>query len=158
MTDELLTRALASYAAEPRSGLEQRVLHHVRLVAHRPRPARLLWAFAVVVLACALFLVLTRSAQKPEMARSVTRAPNPSPLAAAAPEVRPTPRPPARSLPRQTVFPVPVPLTEGERALIALVQRHPGIVAEAANREKRNAEAIEIEPLEIRPLRTESSQ
>jgi hypothetical protein len=68
---------------------------------------------------------------------------------------RPTTTPRNPPAPRRATFPAPAPLTDGERALLALFNQHPEVKIEAKT---GNFGPLEIEPLEIRPLRSETDQ
>ena len=57
--------------------------------------------------------------------------------------------------PRKDVFPSRTGLTDGERALLMLMQRHPETALEVS---KANLGLIEIQPIEIRPLQAEIDQ
>jgi hypothetical protein len=149
--DELLDTAIATYVESPRPGLELRVIYRVR--TNRRTWYFLLPVLAAATLACVAFFF-------------------PHTYTAPALEFHPTIQPPppiersfARQikkktvLPRQSTFPMATPLTEGERALLALAQRHPDTATVvAANLKKTSSDLPEIEPLEIAPLRTEAGQ
>jgi hypothetical protein len=151
--DELLDSALATYVESPRPGLEQRIMYRVRARRH---PWRLIVpAFALVALACvALFFPRPRTSTSRERHSGVQARP--------APQVSETPTGSIhrkRLLAKQATFPMATPLTEGERALLALGQQHPETAVDvAANLKKANSDLPEIEPLEIPPLRPETGQ
>lgn len=146
MVDRLLNEVLAPQEIEPRAGLEQRILANLRA---QPEPWpwwrwMMLWvpaAAAVVLLA--IILRPTRPAQ-PTKAPDVVERQSAPPVVASSvstPEGVVAHRKPARdvaqpqkmiaaaattaSLPRQTVFPSPVPLTPEETMLLTLLRRNP---------------------------------
>jgi hypothetical protein len=143
--DELLDSALATYVESPRPGLELRVMHRLR--AKRRTWHFLLPVLAAATLACvAFFFPRTYTAPTLEF-RSTTQPPPPIERSFARQIRKKT------VVPRQSTFPKATPLTEGERALLALAQRHPDTAAVvAANLKKANSDLPEIEPLEIAPL------
>jgi hypothetical protein len=146
MTDDLLDKAIASYSSEPRSGLEERVLQHVHARTRRRRYATFFW----LPIAAGLLLIFTLPRHHdpaPPLPRLVVTA-RPPVLPPQVLRVAHKPRP----LPRQSVFPTPVPLTAGEKALLSLMQKHP----EAA--QWKSSEPLEIAPLEFQPLKTEIVQ
>lgn len=145
--DDLLNRALASYStAEPRLGLERRVLNSV-LTA--PKPSRFpRWVIAIPVLASVLFLLIDRK-ESPRPARPPITA-----RQMVTPEIVRAAETPARrrqvrmrSAQKPAAFPTPSPLTTEERALLQLVARAP---------EKAVGFAVElaatIEPIRVEPL------
>jgi hypothetical protein len=153
--DELLDGAIASYTETPRPGLEQRVMYGIR--SKRRRRWRLLVpALALAALVC-LALIFPRQ-------HSVTQTPSVAPAQVAQTSVRLPPPPPIRvkradGRPKQPAFPMSTPLTEGERALLALSQQHQDTaITMSANLKKTNSDLPEIEPLEIPPLRSEAGQ
>lgn len=143
--DDLLDSALASYgAAEPRPGLERRVLNTV-LAA--PKPFRFpRWIYAIPVLAPVLFLLIDRK-----------ESPRPTPPATATqtvttPEIKRAADTPARrkhirarSAPRPNAFPSPSPLTREERAALQLLARAPEQAAGFAF-------DTTIQPIRVEPL------
>ncbi len=125
--DELLDEALAGYVAEPRAGLERRVLHRVRSARKR----FWLWipVFAVAMLAC--LYVVTRRDRVPVV---VVPIPIRHEVIAEAPvAAKHVVRPLRAGLPKKDVFPSQTGLTEGERALLMLMQRHPETALKAAS-------------------------
>ena len=159
--DELLDEALASYVGEPRAGLERRVL---RRVLHGVRSAEKrfwLWTpvFSAAVLAC-LFVVSyvgTRREQIPVVVGPVPIRQEVHEAKAEAPVAeKRVVRPRRAVLRKKDVFPSPTGLTEGERALLMLTQRHPETALKVVS--KSSLEPIEIQLLEIRPIQTDSGQ
>src|SRR5690242_15687415 len=119
--DELLERALATYAgAEPRPGLEQRVIARVFSEPARPRFRWLRWAWAVPALAGAVVAVLSipRTPAPPQAPRPPAAV---VPVASAAPvPARPAIHRRHRAAqPKPRLFPTPSPLTAEERLLVA---------------------------------------
>lgn len=147
--DDLLDSALASYcSAQPRPGLERRVVNNV-LTARRPfRFPR--WTFAIPVVASLVFLLIHRTQSPPR--------PTPPPVTAhnavRHPETVRTTKAAAprrhvrtRSAPKPTSFPTPSPLTAEERAVLQLVARAPEQVAGFAGELAATIQPIRIEPL-----------
>ena len=161
--DALLDEALAGYSShEPRPGLEQRILNRVRAAGLAPRFAFPRWVFAVPALACLLLwagIFWIRHAAKPErpeVAHTVAKI--------SAPPVPPaTPEPSRRAVrrrharyPKLPQFPAPAPITNEERALLALVARAPKEAREAlAETRPRNPEPVRIEEINIPPLQSD---
>jgi len=176
--DDLLDSALAQYAqAEPRAGLEGRLLARLRL---EPERAAFGWrwlpmaAAAAVVLAAVLYFSGGRESRPPEVAVE------PRPLVAptvTAPTVTPTPGPPAplasraglrpRSAPRASIqaaaasssvrreqFPSPAALSEQEQLLLRFVKQTPPRELQGLARQNR-AETIQelrVDALDIPPV------
>ncbi len=167
-TDKLLDAGLTSYsAAEPRPGLEQRLLAGLRAA---PPPALWLdwrWVGALATAAVALVVIVVFSLRQPPAPETPpqTAVTQPSPVAPApavsAPQVikppqvaeatvrrRPRPVQEARvESPRLATFPAPAPLSEQERLLLLFARQAPqeaALVAQARNRP--------TEPLGIAPL------
>ena len=161
--DALLDEALRGYSgSEPRPGLEQRILNRVHAAGPAPRFTFPRWVFAIPVFASLLLLAgifwLQRAPKPlpPEVARTVEKA--------SAPEVPPIRRePPRRTVrrrhsryPTQQQFPAPAPITNEERALLALVARAPREAREALGETRpRNPEPIRIEEINIAPLQSD---
>jgi hypothetical protein len=144
MVDRLLNEALAPQEIEPRAGLEQRILANLR-AQPEPWPWRrwlMLWVPAVAAVLIALAVGL-RMSSKPQPARpavAIEHQPTPPmkqpvpPAPVVAAERKPS-RDVARpqkvvaatrpALPRQDVFPSPVPLTPEETMLLTLLRRNP---------------------------------
>jgi len=163
--DRRIDNALAGYSgAEPLAGLEERVLRRVRVASRR----RVLgWAAAIAVAASVVVTV------------SVVRAPHhsdpPTYRVGIPAVVRPVPvvdkarvvtvrrartrARRARPLPKLEQFPTPVPLTAEERALVAFVEHHPAEAQQVfAALQKRSNEPIEIQPIQIPPLRSDGAE
>ncbi len=175
--DELLDSALARYrSAEPRPGLEERLLGRLRA---EPQPKAWLgwtWRLAagVAVLGTVLLTVLLR--------RTVHITPG-SPAPSSAVEARKMDSPPSRlkaafvepiakshptrrassyltrqlrsqrigEKPHKDVFPSPAPLSEQEKLLLRYVRENPAPVLVALQRATDALEEIRIEPLEMPP-------
>jgi hypothetical protein len=147
--DEVLDEALAGYVAEPRAGLERRVLHRMRTKGKQA------WfvvpVFAVAVVVC--LFVMMRQERVPVVVVPEVRV-GISKVAATPVVVKRVVRRRV-ALPRRDVFPSPTGLTDGERALLALMQRHPEMALEVS---KTKLGLIEIQPIEILPLQAEIDQ
>ncbi len=158
--DALLEEALPGYSGhEPHPGLEQRILNRVRAAGPAPRFPR--WVFAIPALAGLLVLAgifWKREAPKvprPEAAHTVAKI--------SAPAVPPVKPEPARRTtrrhtryPKQPVFPAPTPLTNEERALLALAAHAPKEAREALTQTRpRDPEPIRIEEIKIQPLQSD---
>jgi hypothetical protein len=149
MVDRLLNEALAPQEIEPRAGLEQRILANLR-AQPEPRPWRrwmMLWVPAAVAAVLIALAVGLRMSSNPQQARpAVAIEHQPTPPTPMKQPVPPAPvvaaeRKPARdvarprkmiaaaatkpALPRQDVFPSPVPLTPEETMLLTLLRRNP---------------------------------
>lgn len=153
--DDLLDAALASYAGEPRAGIEARVLSRVRAAGRRTRRTLSSWA-ALLAAGCltAGIVVWRRHAPAPERVKVVEIKKNPSVVVARNAE----PQKPMRKLRKHVEFPDRAPLTREERGLVAFVRSEP----EEAQRMLGDMRPIEIEPLrvekiEIEPLPEEES-
>jgi hypothetical protein len=150
--DELLDTAIATYVESPRPGLERRVMNRLR--AERPAWRLIVPAFALAALGCmALFIPRHHATPPPLEIHPIAQAhPAPGKQISVVPINR------KRAFPKQTTFPMATPLTEGERALLALSQQHPEEAARVAVNLKKTVSDLEIEPLEIAPLRSETGQ
>ncbi|MCI0403833.1 MAG: hypothetical protein L0212_09955 [Acidobacteria bacterium] len=172
-TDKLLDAGLARYSqAEPRPGLEQRILAGLRA---QPRPSFWLdwrWASALATVAVPLLVIvifLMRQPSAPEMPpqTAVTLpspvAPPPAPVptpTAAAPHPnalatsRLDPRPEGRlgAGPRLGTFPAPAPLSEQERLLLLFMQQAPKEHLVARQLGAGPIERLQFQPLSFAPL------
>lgn len=159
--DRLIDGALASYSsAEPLAGLEGRVLNRVR-VARAARRWMFAWGLglavaASVVVAPVVVWTEREAVPKPVEVGQVKRA---FPTATARlPRLVPKRVSVKRSrgpnpLPKLDQFPTPTPLTAEERALLALVEHNPKEAQMFADLQKRAEEPIEIQEIQIAPLR-----
>lgn len=174
--EELLHEALSEYRdAEPLAGLESRVL---RRLGSQRQERKQLWLRWGTLAACAAALVFatwigvkTRSPRPEAAARDVTVRPSGAPMPQA--PVPPSREPhvkarasehlemlahgpnaaiavvaPRRSNGWSQQFPVPVPLTQEEQALMTALDRHP----EALRTSPEPDLAVVIAEIEIRPL------
>jgi hypothetical protein len=164
--DRTIDSALAGYSGvEPLAGLEERVLHRVR-GAEAGRRRVFGWAVALVAAALVVPVVVVRAPRHSESKTYTVGIPavtRPVP-AVETPRVAPKQRVKShrlrpRTLPKQEQFPAPTPITTEERALLAFVGQHPADAQEAfAELQKRSDEPIEIQPIQIPPLRSDGAQ
>jgi hypothetical protein len=170
--DRLIDGALSGYSsADPMDGLEDRVLRRVQAAGaarRSPWPYRL--GFAIPALAALLLagIALWMGRDSQSFTSDATRkaaVSESSPLAARVVEPKRGnrtgrgPSAPARSLPKEECFPTPTPMTDEERALAAWVRRAPLEAAQVlADLQKRSAEPIEIQPIDIPPLPGDGAQ
>jgi hypothetical protein len=170
--DRVIDGALSGYSsADPMDGLEDRVLRRVQAAAAARRsPWFYRLGFAVPALAALLLagIALWMETRKAAVSEppSLTSQPQlslaPAPRVAAPERGNKTGRgysAPARSLPKEECFPAPTPMTNEERALVAWVGRAPLEAAQAfADLQKRSAEPIEIQPIQLPPLQSDGAQ
>jgi len=171
--DELINAALPGYsAAEPRPGLEQRVMAASVAVGRSPNRSFWGWALAIPVVACLLLFLLFATRHRPSSgfataglhASPATSAPDqpklalqtPSPAIIKKPTLRGLTagaRKPPPALPKQDVFPTPTPLTPEETSLIALgsagVQTAPPSTAATTDIDPIRIAELRIEPLSV---------
>jgi hypothetical protein len=145
--DRILDAGIASYGdAEPRMGLERRVL--ARVGARRRRWVCFGWAGVAAAAAAVLFAVALRPApvlERPEPLVALIPAAElkmSTPPSVVRRVVKPRPVP----LPKQDVFPSVTPLTREERALVAWASKAPELF------EKPSMAPIEIPEIKIEPL------
>jgi hypothetical protein len=149
--DELIAEALGCYsAAKPRPGFERRVLN--RLPAVQPARRRFLpWAFGAAAVAVSVIAALITPVRSPvrQPPRELITQTN-----AGAPALNPR-------IPVRRVIPsrgpgipgAPAPLTDQEKALLALVERVPLQARELLSvTEPQPIEPITIEEISISPL------
>jgi hypothetical protein len=149
--DELIAEALGSYsAAKPRPGLERRVLN--RLPGVRPARRRYLpWAFGAAAVAVSVVLLLITPVRTPvrqPRRELITQSPVVAPVLNPQIPVR-------RKVPShgRKGLGTPAPLTDQEKALLALVERVPLQAEELLrNSGPQPIEAITIEEISIPPL------
>ena len=169
--DQLIDAALPSYsAAEPRPGLEQRILAHALA---EPQPKRSLawaWALALPTVACLLaflFFAGRQNSNRNTLQATATTAPiplrqlhrkRPQRIHSVPPRKRPLPTKMSaqpsvtrETLPKQDVFPSPSPLTDEERAAIALV-RDPPQMPRQTDTARVEISPIHIAELQIKPI------
>ncbi len=161
--DEILDRALGRYCdAEPREGLDGRILERVRAAK---RSAATGWIWAV---ACAAVLAIVASLYVPTNGKTPKPfEPAVAPLVTATPPVRwsfdvhyhPIRRRTARrELPKLPDFPSRTPLTAEERALLQFVSESPKeAVKLLSDWQQKAAQPIQIEPIQIVPLESGDS-
>jgi hypothetical protein len=175
--DELLDAALARHrSADPRPGLEGRVLAHLRA---EPRPApwfRWGWlpalaSVAALMLAVGAFYAARRGVVpervSPMVARTAEQPPVAAPPAPAELSVPPRqPRPAVPRLeqpqpvqvavvvasPRRPQFPTPAPLSEQEKLLLRYVSETPKEILLATLTKRRSLEELRLEELQIPAL------
>jgi hypothetical protein len=169
--DDVIDGALPGYSrADPMDGLEDRVLRRIQAAG---ATRRISWffrlGFAIPALAAVLFACIALRMEW----KSQSRTTNATPMTAvSAPQLS---LPPAarvvapkrgngtgqgpRSLPKEEFFPARTPITDEERALVAWVGRAPAEAAQAfADLERRSAEPIAIQPIQIPPLQSDGAQ
>ena len=150
LVDQALARALAPKSIEPRDGLEDRLLANLAAQPQRRPWWRRMWVPALVAAAIIALLIGARLLRMPaphgiesknapqlqQQAPAVTNVPAEQSQKTSLAK-KETPRRTRRlaphvqlastsvSLPKQSVFPTPVPPTAEERLLLALVHRRP---------------------------------
>lgn len=180
--DDVIDGALPAYSsADPMEGLENRVLRRVQAAGaarRSPWPYRL--EFAIPALAVLLFVGIalrigwnsgsrtTGAARRAAVSEPSSLTPGPQPSPAPAALVAEPKRgikkgkahgAPAKSLPKKECFPTPTPMTDEERALVAWVAREPIEAVQAfAELQRRSAEPIAIQPIQIPPLQSDGAQ
>lgn len=167
--DELLRASLRQYAsAEPRPGLEGRVLAGVRARQQAAR-RRQAWAWAVGMAGvAAIVTLLVIHWPRPQPPPSPVAAKAPADLSApavakVAPPMQPTlphrpprPAPPSRVDTRPQQFPTPRPLSEQERLLLVYAQSLQGSsTASLPVADENPGHDLEIPPLHIAAIRIE---
>jgi len=175
--DNLLDEALSEYCdAEPLAGIESRLL--LRLQASQPTRTNswLRWGLAAACLAALALVIWIGMARRTsptatpadELAAQPKTVPQPREFSAPAPgpavvsengrarDAAPRRATPSTITPANTkpataeVFPVPVPLTDEERAFVAALGQHP----EAVHATSASDDAPVIAKIEIKPLST----
>lgn len=163
--DLLIDSALSTYA-EPRAGLETRVLKHLAA-----QPARRRWLpFAIAIpiaAACAILLALLFShpATQPPPPQAHNTQPAPKPNQAIPPAPTPhnhTPQPriiatrtaPAPApLPKLDVFPTPQPLSPEEQAMVRFAIHAPASEIKSVDEaQKKKDEPLNVAEIQIPPL------
>lgn len=167
--DRLLDSALSSYvAAEPRTGLERRVLQHVKAEGGSRRPRWLTRLVPSMALACLFVLVSVFWVAR----KSESNMPQLAPIADFGPKKR-VPRAkvaenrtPRRTLvervihrrvtlgnlPKQEQFPSPAPLTAEERELLRLAKYNRDEIPAPLISPPQPTETIQIAEIQIKPL------
>jgi hypothetical protein len=182
--DRILNGALSAYPAEPRLGIETRVLRRVRSEGRFRRPwnlAQTVWPRVVVASIFLAFLTTgvvwllpdrtispaggSRLAEtrrlKDEVVHPSKRLARESfvarrPLSKLHLAAQREKSPP--ELPRLEVFPTPSPLTREELALMKLARVEPGGVPRTARSDSAGLELIQIDGLEIKPLSNDGDE
>jgi hypothetical protein len=180
--DELLNSALAhKRGAEPRPGLEGRILERVRAAAGEQSTGGKVWKLwvaaataAVVIMFVAIRVAHHSHRPVPQTSQAANAVPatspretlkaNAEPTPAAGPatkvaqpkriarhESKPSHRVEAHHWPSQ--FPTPAPLSDEEKALIRYVQETPPqVLAEPILKAELTVQHVQITPLDIPPL------
>jgi len=182
---ELLDAALTNYrSAEPRPGLQQRILASVR--ARRQRALWVGWAWrlgaAAAALAVAVAVYRIDSHHRPALTPPIAEIREPAAPGVVSPPVTATPLGPsrtsrrsaprsmrprnpsagregrvARSEPRMDVFPTPRPVTEQERLLLRFIQEAPKPVLLAVIEDGQRLSPLEIKELNVPPLNADKA-
>jgi len=182
---ELLDAALTNYrSAEPRPGLEQRILASAR--ARRQRALWVGWAWrlgaAAAVLAIAVAVYRIDSHHRPALTPRIAEIREPAAPGVVSPPVTATPLGPSRtsrrstlrsmqprnpsagregrvasSEPRMDVFPTPRPVTEQEQLLLRFIQEAPKPVLLAMIEEGQGVSPLEIKELNVPPLNADKA-
>jgi hypothetical protein len=165
--DRTIDSALAGYSdAELLAGLEERVLYRVR-GAEAGRRRVFGWAGVIAIaLSVVMAVIVVRAPRHSESKMYVVGIPavkQPVPETEK-PRVATTQRakshaPRKRPLPKEERFPAALPITGEERALVAFVSQHPAEARQLfADPQNRSAAPIEIQPIQIPPLRSDGAQ
>ncbi len=162
--DRMIDGALADYSdVEPRVGLEERILNRAR-VARARRRRMFAWGLAFAVAASVVVVGIgIRTEQRPvPKPAAVVKAAN---VAPPVPAIKRAARIPARvrakrpkALPKLEQFPAPTPMTAEERAFVAFVKRDPTEAQQIFAEMQKRDEPIEIQPIQIPPLRSDGAQ
>jgi hypothetical protein len=177
--DRILDEALSSYSQqEPAPGLQGRILRRTAAVEDRRKGLFIRWAFATAAAACLVMLVIsqrsdrisTASVPAARVTSDVRQSPNEFAPTFAAPEIptepvvresvrRSLPTPQAATpLPQPQQFPTPLPLSDEERALLALFKSASKSAVDGLQPADAQVlpEPIRIAAIEIRPLEEET--
>ena len=175
--DLLIDSALADYA-EPRAGLEQRIVARVHAGSSTSTTGWrwALWALAcTLAIACVISIAIPRERRSPPASTATATtpvhvAPSPRQTKEPQPQVRLRQQPAERlvsragshrrneqveapSQPKLDLFPAPQPLSSQERALIALVTRAPAEAARLGLENREQADApLQISQIEVPPI------
>lgn len=167
--DKILDDALSSYCGESRIGLEARILNRIYAEKARRRFASWRWAILIPAFACLVLAVISvwvkqGASSKPSIAiQSTAHATIPRVSSERAPVVQrkwyPHQRASVvryRSMPKLEQFPAPAPLTDQERAFMALLERAPNKARElAAVQDAREVQPLQIKEIQIEPLQSD---
>jgi len=184
-TTELLDAALTDYrSAEPRPGLEQRILASVRARCQRALWVGWAWRLgaAAAVLAIAVAVYRIDSHHRPALTPRIAEIREPAAPEVISPPVTATPLGPsrtsrrstrrsmgpwnpsagregrvARSEPRKDVFPTPRPVTEQEQLLLRFIQEAPTPALLAVIEEGQGLRPLEIKELNVPPLNADKA-
>ncbi|HWE51501.1 MAG TPA: hypothetical protein VG273_17035 [Bryobacteraceae bacterium] len=150
--DSILDAALSEYSnAEPRAGLESRILRRVQSAP----PERQWWPIAglALIAAVAALIVFVRLPARDVPAALALTPPAVPPVAEVVfPKKTPASRPAVHRAQEAHEFPMPVPLTPEERALLRFVEQQPEGAREAL------VQSAQIDPITIAPLEIEGLQ
>jgi hypothetical protein len=167
--DRLLDSALGTYA-EPRRGIEQRILARVNeMEAARLAPRRrwLVWTVAIPAVCILLYTVIPgirknhanieeHAARQVQPSLPATNGSQrvPIPTSAKPRPLRGSIKPAATvaAAPKLDVFPAPRPLSTEEQALIALAKQGPELQREALARQKQEDVPLQISAIQIPPI------
>jgi hypothetical protein len=153
--------ALATYSsAEPRPGLENRILRRAFAEDAGRRFTFAGWAWALAVSAGLLIGIVEwnqpRTETHPVARQEPTRLPAPAGTQQAPAETRLNIRNVPKAVPRQAVFPVATPLTSEERAMVAFVNHalweDVNALIEAS---ERPSAPLQVEDIVIAPLQSD---
>jgi hypothetical protein len=149
--DEWIDQALSTYTdAEPRPGMEQRIL--ARASASKTRFAPWLLVPAVACLVWAVVTLIPMKRPTPDILMALPRARSGADVAMA-PLVQ-TPRRHARPapLPKRNTFPEPAPPPDPELDLARLARDNPQFAAGLLEWNAGEPAPIQVDPLSIKPL------
>jgi hypothetical protein len=180
--DELLNSALARQKAEPRPGLEARILERTRTDASRQASKNGLWKFWVAVTAAAAVVMMitgihmvnrshSPAAQKSRVSNAVPPPPPQETLTARTGTIAQLAGTTVTTKPKRTTrhegrptrlmeaehwpsqFPSPAPLTSEQKALVQYVRNTPPqVLATSPFKEQSADQPLEIKPLKIAPV------
>ena len=167
--DLLIDSAISTYA-EPRAGLEARVLEHLN--ARPARPRWLPFVIALPIAACAiLLLLLIPRHDRVEPAHQVLHSPAPTPHSAPESSIARASRTPLRQhqsrviassvpgaptpLPKLGVFPTPYPLSPEEQTFVRFVAHAPASeIKSLAEAQQKKDEPLHIAEIQIQPIKS----
>jgi len=160
--DSALNRALAQENVEPRDGFEERLLANLVAQPERRPWWRWIWVPALAAAVALVAIVVGLQALRrpvPVIETHSVKAPPEQPVVTAKSQAKPLPavrrkvvrrvRPPVQfarvsaPLPKQDVFPTPVPPTQQERMLLGLIHRRPRQAQEIAAEQEAYRQTIQ---------------
>ena len=149
MRQDELESAIARYSrAEPRAGIEARVMARVRITPPKRRWRPIAVVLALGCMAASLFVLTMPAPTKPAIV-----APSFPVAAALYVPIRTLQGKRAhRKLSRPKQFPTPVPLTASERAMLEFFDTAPEVVRNSF----LHGPELEVQEIVIKPLQTES--